>query len=100
MGMFSFECKGCDQELKMDEEVRLNGCKGIYDGYGRAGNFDYDGGGEPVAWHQKCYHEATDAEKLVKVAISSSVVPSLTGTWSEPNYAEATDSPTRSSTNR
>ena len=64
MGMFSFECKGCDQELKMDEEVRLNGCKGIYDGYGRAGSFDFDGGAEPVAWHQKCYHEATDAEKL------------------------------------
>jgi hypothetical protein len=48
----------------MDEEVRLNGCKGIYDGYGRCGNFDFDGGEEPVAWHQKCYHEATDAEKL------------------------------------
>lgn len=64
MGMYSWECKGCDQELKMDEEVRLDGSKGIYDGYGRCGNFDYDGGTEPVAWHQKCYAEATDAEKL------------------------------------
>lgn len=65
MGMFSWECKGCDAELKMDEEVRLDGSKGIYDGYGRCGgNFDFDGGTDPVAWHQKCYHEATDAEKL------------------------------------
>jgi hypothetical protein len=64
MGMFSWECKGCDQDLKSDEEVRLDGSKGIYDGYGRCGNFDYDGGIEPVAWHQKCYHDATDAEKL------------------------------------
>lgn len=64
MGMFSFECKGCDQELISGEEVRLQGCNGIYDGYGRAGSFDYDGGEEPVAWHQKCYYEATDAEKL------------------------------------
>ncbi len=64
MGMFSWECKGCNQELKMDEEVRLDGSKGVYDGYGRCGNFDYEGGGEPVAWHQKCYYEATDAEKL------------------------------------
>lgn len=65
MGMFSFECKGCDQELVMDEEVRLNGCNGIYDGYGRAGNYDFSGDySEPVAWHQKCYAAATDAEKL------------------------------------
>ncbi len=63
MGMFSWECKGCDQELVSGEEVRLDGSKGEYDGYGRAGNFEYNCG-EPVAWHQKCYSEATDAEKL------------------------------------
>ena len=64
MGMFSWECKGCDAELKMDEEVRLDGSKGVYDGYGRCGSFDFGGGTDPVAWHQKCYYEATDAEKL------------------------------------
>lgn len=63
MGMFSWECKGCDAELVDGEEVRLDGSKGIYDGYGRCGNYEYESG-EPVAWHQKCYHEATDAEKL------------------------------------
>lgn len=65
MGMFSFECKGCEQELIQDEEVRLNGCNGIYDGHGCAGDYDFSGDySEPVAWHQKCYGEATDAEKL------------------------------------
>lgn len=63
MGFFSFECRGCDQDLVEGELVRLDGCKGEYDGYGRAGNFEY-GYGEPVAWHQLCYNKATDAEKL------------------------------------
>lgn len=63
MGMFSWECKGCNQELVTGEMVRLNGSRGEYDGYGGLGGCnceDYD----PAAWHQKCYSEATDAEKL------------------------------------
>jgi hypothetical protein len=66
MGMFSWECKGCHQELIQGELVRLNGCGGEYDGYGNAGGFDYcnSGSGDPVAWHQKCYGEATDSQKL------------------------------------
>lgn len=65
MGYFSYECKGCDQDLTEGEEVRLNGCKGVYDGYGGAGGFDAGNAyHEPVAWHEKCYYEATDAEKL------------------------------------
>jgi len=47
----------------MDELVRLNGCKGVYDGYGGAGNHEWVED-DPAAWHQKCYAEATDAEKL------------------------------------
>jgi hypothetical protein len=65
MGMFSWECKGCDQELKEDEIVRLNGCRGIYDGYGRAGGFDASNTNFKVfGWHELCYQAASDAEKL------------------------------------
>lgn len=63
MGMFSWKCKGCGRELVEGERVRLNGCKGEYDGYGRAGGFDYDGE-DPVAWHQRCYKKATTEQKL------------------------------------
>jgi hypothetical protein len=62
MGMFSWECKGCDQDLVTGELVRLNGRKGEYDGYGDIGGDCQDY--EPAAWHQKCYAEATDLEKL------------------------------------
>ncbi|GAF71589.1 unnamed protein product, partial [marine sediment metagenome] len=59
MGAYSWKCKGCSQDLVEDELVRLNGCVGEYDGYGRAGGFDYAGDScgmsEPVAWHQYCY---------------------------------------------
>jgi hypothetical protein len=41
----------------MGELCRFNGCKGEYDGYGRCGGFDSDGG-DPVAWHEKCYQES------------------------------------------
>jgi hypothetical protein len=66
MGYFSWECKGCNQELISGELVRLNGCNGEYDGYGNAGGFEYanSGSGDPSAWHQKCYGEASDSQKL------------------------------------
>jgi len=65
MGMFSWECKGCGIELHEGEQVRLNGCQGEYDGYGRAGGFDLNAGGsEPAAWHEVCYQAAPDKEKL------------------------------------
>ena len=64
MGMFSWICKGCGLELHEGELVRLNGCKGTYDGYGRAGGFDADGDLDPRAWHEACYQAATSAQKL------------------------------------
>ena len=75
MGMFSWECKGCGDELITDEYVRLNGCPGVYDGYGRnSGGFDFstytgnlkgvsvwhDG---VVAWHDVCYRNASPEER-------------------------------------
>ena len=65
MGMFSWCCKGCGQELHEGELVRLNGSKGIYDGYGNAGGYSYeDSEVEPYAWHEACYQKATDKQKL------------------------------------
>lgn len=62
MGMFSYNCKGCGHELVTHEDVRLNGMRQLYDGYGgSASNAEcYD----PVAWHQRCYEHATDKQKL------------------------------------
>lgn len=72
MGFFSWVCKGCGQELHEGELVRLNGCKGEYDGYGRtigcsqgAGGFDFgECSGTVVAWHEVCYQKATPEQKL------------------------------------
>ena len=66
MGFFSWKCKGCSEELCEGEKVRLNGCKGKYDGYGSAGGYDYGetGGENPIAWHEVCYQRATDKQKL------------------------------------
>lgn len=68
MGYFSWECKGCGQELISGELVLLDGYGGMYDGYGNAGGFAYADrefvAGEPAAWHQKCFSEATDDEQL------------------------------------
>ena len=61
--MFSWCCKGCGHELHMDELVRMDGSVGVYDGYGRAGNFDYQGD-DPVCWHEYCYQNASDQRKL------------------------------------
>lgn len=63
MGMFSWVCKGCGEEIINGEEARFDGCKGIYDGYGQCGNFEHCSG-EPVAWHHLCYKRATDKQKL------------------------------------
>jgi hypothetical protein len=63
MGMFSWCCKGCGHELKADEFVRMNGCKGTYDGYGRCGGYESDGD-DPVCWHEACYKQASAEEKL------------------------------------
>jgi hypothetical protein len=61
MGMFSWVCKGCGNELITGESVRLNGQKQVYDGYGGLVNIDQ---GDPSAWHNKCYLKATNEEKL------------------------------------
>jgi hypothetical protein len=68
MGMFSWCCKGCGHELKADELVRMNGCKGTYDGYGgNSGGFDSDGCEvEPACWHEACYRKATQEERADK----------------------------------
>lgn len=63
MGMFSWLCKGCGHELKSGEFVRMNGCVGEYDGYGRAGGFHYEIE-DPSCWHVRCYKNATNEEKL------------------------------------
>lgn len=70
MGMFSWCCKGCGHELKEDEYVRMNGCKGVYDGYGRnTGGFDYhEADSEPACWHELCYQQATPELKLDETA--------------------------------
>ena len=61
----------------MGERVRLDGCVGHYDGYGRAGDFAYEDRGyldganwvngnpvrEPVAWHEACFQEASPSQK-------------------------------------
>lgn len=65
MGMFSWACKGCGHDLKTDELVRMNGCKGRYDGYGgNSGGFDSENcDGDPVCWHERCYQRANTAQR-------------------------------------
>lgn len=65
MGMFSWACKGCGHDLKIGELVRMNGCKGLYDGYGgNSGGFNWEGAeGEPVCWHERCYQRANTAQR-------------------------------------
>lgn len=65
MGMFSWACKGCGHDLKHGELVRMNGCRGLYDGYGgNSGGFDHENcDGEPVCWHERCYKRANTAER-------------------------------------
>ena len=62
MGMFSWKCKGCGHELIQGEDVRLNGSRQIYDGYGgtAADSENY----EPSAWHNRCYKRASKDERL------------------------------------
>ena len=67
MGMFSWCCKGCGHEISQGEYVRLNGCKGEYDGYGgNSGGFDYQSCNDAIisAWHDLCYRSASSDEKL------------------------------------
>lgn len=66
MGMFSWKCKGCGLELHQQELVRLNGTKGIYDGYGGTHNAPFNDlmWNQTRAWHEACYQQATDKEKL------------------------------------
>ena len=66
MGMFSWICKGCGGELCEGELARLNGCKGVYDGYGRNdGGFDHSrANNAPAGWHEVCYQDAEDKDKL------------------------------------
>lgn len=62
MGMFSWLCKGCKQEINEGEFARICGHAQVYDGYGgSAGKADID---DPAAWHVRCYREASIAEKL------------------------------------
>jgi hypothetical protein len=64
MGMFSWVCKGCGEDLKMDELVRIAGVKGTYDGYGRVDDAEFGGMGSFPCWHQYCYDKASDKQKL------------------------------------
>ena len=60
MGMFSYICKGCGQEIVTGEWCRFNGGTGEYDGYGRCGGFDNENSypDNPVAWHEYCYQKS------------------------------------------
>ena len=58
MGMFSWCCKGCGEEICQGEFARLNGRKQVYGGYGDGDHDEY------VAWHQRCYGAATKEQKL------------------------------------
>lgn len=58
MGMFSWCCKGCGEEICRGEFARLNGRKQVYGGYGDGDHDEY------VAWHQRCYGAATKEQKL------------------------------------
>jgi hypothetical protein len=67
MGMFSWVCKGCGQEL-CEPEIGLvkfneyNIASGEYDGYGRFGGFETNSM-SPAVWHLKCYQEATPEQQ-------------------------------------
>lgn len=58
MGMFSWCCKGCGEEICRGEFARLNGRKQVYGGYGDGDHDQY------VAWHELCYGAATKDQKL------------------------------------
>ena len=59
MGMWSYICKGCGQEIVEGELCRFNGGIGRYDGYGRCGNFNGEDRENPVAWHEWCFQHST-----------------------------------------
>jgi hypothetical protein len=69
MGMFSWVCKGCGEEIcepeiavVVDEEGVV--CRGEYDGYGQLDGMEVDeGSNDPVMWHHKCYKEASEEAK-------------------------------------
>jgi hypothetical protein len=65
MGYFSWACKGCGHDLKEGELVRMNGCRGLYDGYGgNSGGFSHDNCHDhPACWHERCYKRANTAER-------------------------------------
>lgn len=69
MGQFSWECKGCDREIRPSEWVRIDDHVGTYNGYGvvvmEDGRewdvFDRDNPNEsftrlPSAWHEVCFN--------------------------------------------
>ena len=59
MGMYSWKCKGCGHELIEKEDVRLNGQRQEYDGYGGSTE-----GFDVSAWHNRCYQKASKDERL------------------------------------
>ena len=78
MGLFSWECKGCDHSIKspydipegweyMNEAVLLQEHEhpiiGDYDGYGRVGGYDIQMVTDhPELWHKKCWENAGEPE--------------------------------------
>jgi hypothetical protein len=70
MGMFSWKCKGCGEEI-CEPEIALvvtdrGTTWGNYDGYGRVGMYDYGNefGNDPVIWHKYCYEHAPVEDQL------------------------------------
>ena len=74
MGLFSWNCKGCDESIKAPYDIpkhiewqneAILMCEdgtmvcGDYDGYGRLGSAELaNGTKDPELWHKKCWEEA------------------------------------------
>lgn len=82
MGMFSWNCKGCGDELCCPEYVRIDDHVGTYNGYGvvvmddgkRWDVFDRDNPNEtftrsPNAWHQLCWRDAFHVAERNRVVL-------------------------------
>jgi hypothetical protein len=69
MGMFSWKCKGCGEEICSPEIALVKAPNGItwgeYNGYGEVGMYNVQESwpDEPAMWHRVCYDVATPSEQ-------------------------------------
>ena len=93
MGMFSWECKGCGEELCTPEigiakEDEFTMVSGEYDGYGRFGGAELDSF-ELAVWHLECYKKATPEEQA-DLEPSESAKDQGFG-WANPDFCSEDD---------